>query len=186
MKLAGALFITALTVFIGYSSPPSNVAPAGASPPQSRSVQPPVDSYQLIPLKLYWNGRTDNLTATSSLSQKDSAAGYQLVRTEGYVFTKPTPGTVPLKQYWSGERRDYHLTMTAQAEKDALSAGYRFVRIEGYGYSSPQPGTVALNLYWNDDRKDNFMATTAQAGLDATNGGYHLVRTEGYIIPDCH
>ena len=192
-RITGTLLIAALTIFTGCSSAPKRGALPGPIPPPSPAIQRQPDfvppspySYELIPLKLYWNGRTDNMTTTSPLDQQDTVAGYQFVRTEGYVFTKPQTGTVPLKQYWSAQRAEYQLTMTAQSEKDALSAGYRFIRVEGYTYLSWQPGAVPLNLFWNPDRQDNFVAASAQSGLDATNGGYHFVRTEGYIIPDCH
>jgi hypothetical protein len=192
-KIAGKLLIIALMIFTGCAIAPKRVAIPGLLPLPSPAIHPQPDfislssySYELVPLKLYWNGRTDNMTTMAPLDQQDTVAGYQLVRTEGYVFTKQQTGTVPLKQYWSAQRADYQLTMTAQSEKDALSAGYRFIRVEGYAYPSWQPGAVPLNLYWNPDRQDNFVAATAQAGLDATNGGYHFVRAEGYIIPDCH
>jgi hypothetical protein len=193
MKITGTLLVAILTIFTGCSSPPQRVALSGPIPSPSPAIQSQSDfvppnsySYELIPLKLYWNGRTDNMTTTAPLDQQDTVAGYQFVRIEGYVFTKPQTGTVPLKQYWSAERADYQLTMTAQSEKDALSAGYRFIRVEGYTYPSWQPGLVPLNLYYNPDRQDNFVAASAQAGLDATNTAYHYVRTEGYIIPDRH
>lgn len=193
MKITRTLLITALAIFTGCSSTQHKIVRIGPVPPPSPAIQTQPDfvppssySYELVPLKLYWNGRTDNMTTTAPLDQQDTVAGYQFVRTEGYVFTKQQTGTVPLKQYWGAQRADYQLTMTAQSEKDALSAGYRFIRVEGYAYPSWQPGLVPLNLYYNPDRQDNFVAASAQSGLDATNGGYHFVRMEGYVIPDCH
>ena len=35
------------------------------------------------------------MTTTAPLDQQDTVAGYQFVRTEGYVFTKQQTGTVP-------------------------------------------------------------------------------------------
>jgi hypothetical protein len=186
MKLTGGLLIAALVAGAGCSGPSHSVVrvthvQSEINPPPEWTA--PAYSYELIPLKLYWNGRSDNLTTASPLGQQESVAGYQFVRTEGYVFTKMQGGTVPLKQYWSIERGEYQLTMTAQAEREAVAAGYRFVRVEGYAYPTWQPGAVPLKLFWNPDRQDNFTLATLAAGLDATNGGYHFVRIEGYVLP---
>jgi hypothetical protein len=39
---------------------------------------------------------------------------------------------VPLRLYYSDERRDNFTTATDQGRRDAEAAGYRFVRFEGY------------------------------------------------------
>lgn len=39
---------------------------------------------------------------------------------------------VPLRLYYSDDRRDNFTTATDQERRDAEAAGYRFVRFEGY------------------------------------------------------
>jgi hypothetical protein len=89
-------------------------------------------------LKLYWSeARGDNFTTATKQGKADAkAAGYQFIRTEGYVYRKQRRGTVPLKLYWNPNREDNFTTSTQQGEADAKAAGYQFIRIEGYVYSS--------------------------------------------------
>ncbi|MGA9777239.1 MAG: HEAT repeat domain-containing protein [Limisphaerales bacterium] len=155
---------------------------AGCATSQRQAGQP---AHELAALKLYWNGRTDNFTAATQVSEDDARAkGYGFVRVEGYVFTDQSPGTVPLKQFWNAKRHDYFLTATARGEQNAEKAGYKFVRIEGYVYATRQPGTVPLKLFLSNKRRDHFTTSSLQGEQDARAAGYRFVRTEGYVIPE--
>ncbi len=87
-------------------------------------------------LKLFWSSnRGDHFSATSSGGEQDAmAAGYQFVRTEGYILPVKQPGTVPLKLYWSSGRKDNFSTASQQGVHAAEAAGYRYARIQGYVY----------------------------------------------------
>jgi len=87
-------------------------------------------------LKLFWSqNRGDYFISASSHGEDDArAAGYQFVRTEGFILPFEKPGTVPLKLYWSSSRKDNFTTATSQGVHDAEAAGYRFARIQGYVY----------------------------------------------------
>ena len=87
-------------------------------------------------LKLFWSrSRGDHFSAASSGGEHDAmAAGYQFVRTEGYILPFKQPGTVPLKLYWSSGRKDNLSTASQQGVHAAEAAGYRYARIQGYVY----------------------------------------------------
>jgi hypothetical protein len=144
------------------------------------------DSPVLLPLKLYWHPeRSDYLTVCSPQGLQDAKEkGYELLRTEGYVFSAAQPGTVPLKLYRSPDGSDYFLTATPQGDKASKTAGYDFIRTEGYVYSGPQPGAVPLKLYWSEQRRDDFTTGSNQGEQDATANGYQFVRVEGYLVRD--
>jgi len=87
-------------------------------------------------LKLFWSSnRGDHFSTASSGGAQDAmAAGYQFVRTEGYILPVKQPGTVPLKLYWSSGRKDNFSTASQQGVHAAEGAGYRYARIQGYVY----------------------------------------------------
>jgi len=72
----------------------------------SLGCQPYTKPRTSSPMVSMWSGsRSDNFTtATSAGISSGFAAGYQKVRTEGWVFPTQQPGTVPLKLYWSSAR----------------------------------------------------------------------------------
>ena len=133
--------------------------------------------------------RGDNATASVGQSLYDilrssNVLDYGLAYTEGWLFTFPAPGTIPLDLYYHDAREDHFLVATPASRSAAEEAGYRFVRREGYAYGSRQPGTVALELFWSQDRADNF-TTTSELGKDhARAAGYASVKTEAYIFSD--
>jgi hypothetical protein len=138
-----------------------------------------------VPLLLYWSAeRGDNFTTATAQGQADAeAAGYVLVRTEGYVYSQQVSGTIPLVLYRSPNGNDNFTTATAQGQADAKAAGYVLVRTEGYIFPTPAPDLVPLLLYWSAQRHDNFTTATAQGEADAKAAGYVLARIEGYIFP---
>jgi len=99
-------------------------------------------------LKLFWSqNRGDHFSSASSRGEHDArAAGYQFVRTEGYILPIEKPGTVPLKLYWSSNRKDNFTTATSQGAHDAEAAGYRFARIQGYVYPASKCQGKSLPL----------------------------------------
>jgi ethanolamine utilization microcompartment shell protein EutL len=136
-----------------------------------------------VALKLYYSqAREDNFTtATQAGKQSAIDAGYQKIRTEGYVFPKQRPGTVPLKLYYSQAREDNFTTATQQGEQSAIDAGYQFIRIEGYVFPNRRRGTVPLKLYYSQAREDNFTTATQQGKQSAIDAGYQFIRNEGYV-----
>jgi len=151
----------------GCAAPTTKVSPVSVAPVP-----------ELLPLNLYWNG-SDNYTSLGGDAEK---AGYHLVRTEGFVFARPQPGTVPLKQYWSARRHDHWLLTGDIPKSVAKNGAYKFVRIEGYAYADAQPGTAPLKMF-SLLRGDNFSTATAQGEKDAINAGYGFRRILGYVIP---
>lgn len=138
---------------------------------------------ELKPLQLYWDGR-DNYTVATVAGENDAAArGYRFVRIEGYVFSRPVPGTAPLKQYWSEPRHDYWLLARPIPKNVERNGAYVFVRIEGYAYTNAQPGTVPLKAF-SRVRGDNFLTPTKQGETDARAAGYGLRHLgQAYVIP---
>lgn len=116
-------------------------------------------------LKLYWNAaRKDNFsTATTAGQDSAVAGGYNLIRTEGYVFTNAQgTSTVPLKTYYSDARQDNVLVTPGASEDAAKASGYRYVRTEGH---IPKTTPYALIwTYWDAVREDN-LATKQLSAL---------------------
>jgi hypothetical protein len=52
--------------------------------------------------------------------------------TAGIIEVKIFLALVPLRLYYSDDRRDNFTTATDQGRRDAEAAGYKFVRVEGY------------------------------------------------------
>jgi len=137
----------------------------------------------------YSSKRGDNATASVNQSLFDilrpsNDLDYGLAYAEGWIFTFPAPGTVPLDLYYHDSREDHFLIATAESRRAADEAGYRLVRREGYAYDSQQPGTVPLELFWSQDRADNF-TTTSEVGKGHANAAeYASVKTEAYVFSD--
>jgi hypothetical protein len=91
---------------------------------------------------------------------------------------------VPLKLYYSDERRDNFTTATQDGIRSAEAAGYRYVRDEGMIYSrqDDNAGLVPLRLYYSDERRDNFTTATQDGIRSAEAAGYRYVRDEGYVF----
>jgi hypothetical protein len=135
-----------------------------------------------------WNAsRTDYSTVAAVDRPTMDSNGYKWLYSEGWIFDRQAPQTVPLQLYWNASRNDYFTTATADGINSAIGAGYTFVRTEGYVYQAPLPeGTIyhALNLYWNAASQDNFTTANDKAQTAALAAGYIFVRTEGYILDD--
>jgi M6 family metalloprotease-like protein len=106
---------------------------------------------------------------------------YELVRVEGMVLSPDAPqppGTQPLVNWWSEERRENFLTtdLRWRGRVGDVRSGYVLTRVEGYVYEQPVAGTVALRGYWNGTRRDN-LATTDGELRPGYSGGAVL----GYI-----
>jgi hypothetical protein len=131
-----------------------------------------------VPVWLYWNSaRTENVTTKVSL------VGFEKIRIEGYLFTNPHPGTVPVKTFYHDSRDDYALVATAKGEADMIAAGYRYIRTEGYGFAQPFPTSVPLKMYWNASRNDHVTVAETRSQQDQVNSGYSYVRTEAFLFP---
>ena len=126
--------------------------------------------------------RGDNVAAASAASvARALAAHFERQRTEGYVFSEPAPGLVPLKAYWN-EALDAHDEMaTAEGEREALTAGYAFDGAQGFIYADPHPGTRPLKHYRDAGETHGLVTATPEGEADAAARGYHFVRIEGYV-----
>jgi hypothetical protein len=136
-----------------------------------------------IPLDQFFDpSRGDNVAAASTTSVKRAlAAQYQRQRTEGYVFSEPAPGLVPLKVYWNEALNAHDEMATAEGERDALGAGYAFDGAQGFIYTDPHPDTRPLKHYSDPSNTHGLVTATPQGEADAAARGYHFVRIEGYV-----
>jgi hypothetical protein len=100
----------------------------------------------------------------------------------GEVFTRPRPGTVPLRLYYDRRRGD-SVTTTSYYGKSS-GKEYPFVRIEGYIYQKPQPETLMLGLYYNARSHDHLTTARPDIAVRAEEEGYVLQRIEGYVPRD--
>jgi hypothetical protein len=124
------------------------------------------------------------------------APGYRLLRVEGAVlspdFPQP-PDTVPLYNFWNGERQDNFLTSDRSWTEVENKDGYARSRLEGYIYMEPKAGTVPLVSLWSGAARDNYSTTdprlafaTGAAGnaTDSVSGrDYDIYRVAGYLLP---
>jgi hypothetical protein len=141
---------------------------------------------EFSPLNQYGHpGRQDNtLVATEAGRAAAAAAGYEFVRTEGWIDTYVPPGferqgASSLDIYWHAGRADSFTTATDEGRRSAAAAGYVFARTEGWVTTGG--GRHRLDLYWHAGRGDNFTTATDDGRRSAAAAGYALVRTEGWI-----
>ena len=136
-----------------------------------------------VPLDQFFDAsRGDNLAAASAVSvARALAAHYQRQRTEGYVFSDPGPGLVPLKAYWNEALNAHDEMATAEGEREALVAGYGFDGAQGFIYADPHPDTRPLKHYRDAGDTHGLVTATAEGEADAAARGYHFVRIEGYV-----
>jgi hypothetical protein len=87
-----------------------------------------------VPLRSWWSAaRADNvLSAAAATDGALAAAGYELLRTEGFIFTSALTNTTAMQLYWNAATTD-HATSTTGAP--AFFSGYSFVRNEGFALS---------------------------------------------------
>lgn len=134
---------------------------------------------EMAPLESYSDGHDSYTTATAEGKAEAKAAGYHLVRVEGFVFKNPQTNTVPLKQFLSVKRHDYAL-LGGSEPKFFKRGGYKFVRIEGYAYVQSQPDTVALKRFKQGTR-DDLATATVEGEKEARATGYAFQRIEAYV-----
>jgi len=146
-----------------------------ATEPRQAAVPAP----KMVPLKLFYDGRDYYTTATPQGEAEAKTGGYHLIRIEGYVFTDPQSGTVPLRQYW-GETRHDHMLLGTDPAKFKKNASNRLVRIEGFAYSEPQSDTVPLKRF-SLTRGDNFTLATSPSEKEALAKGYVFRHVEAYV-----
>ena len=118
--------------------------------------------------------------------RRKSAKYAQWGGVQGRIFATQQAGTVPLKLYWSAERKDNFSTATAWGEAAAKWAGYTFVRIQGYVYpnTDSRPNTIPLRSFWGQivGWLDNW-TTTNQAVIDVLKGwGWLDTGVQAYIL----
>ena len=143
----------------------------------------PVATSARVPLDQFFDAsRGDNVAAASAVSvARALAAHYQRQRTEGYVFSEPAPGLVPLKAYWNEALNAHDEMATAEGEREALGAGYAFDGSQGFIYADPHPDTRPLKHYRDSGDTHGLVTATADGEADAAARGYHFVRIEGYV-----
>jgi len=99
--------------------------------------QPDANTPGAIPFIDYWN--PDYLDNYGTTDPKTPSGYYPAVFTNGYVFSKYQPNTVPLKLYWSEGRRDMLTVASAEGIAYAQSNNYSLVNSTvGYVYSTPR------------------------------------------------
>jgi hypothetical protein len=129
--------------------------------------------------------RTDYSTVAPVDRPTMDSNGYKWLYSDGWIFDKQAPQTVPLQLYWNASRNDYLTAATPEAINYAISVGYTFVRTEGYIYQAPLPeGTIyrALDLYWSPANQDYLTTANDEAEQAAMAAGYAFVQTQGYIL----
>jgi hypothetical protein len=146
-----------------------------ATQAQATSAKAPLDQF-------HDPARGDDVAAASVGGiERILAAHYQRVRTEGYVFTEPGPGLIPLKAYWN-EAVGAHIDVASpETEREAQSAGYVFDGAQGYVYADPHPGARPLKLFHDAGGGHDLLTATDEGQADALARGYLFVRIEGYL-----
>lgn len=119
--------------------------------------------------------------ASAAGAARAQAAGYRRLRTEGYVFTQPFPGAIPLKAYWNETLGAHETVATPEGERDALAAGYFFDGAQGFIYADPRPGTRPLKLFRNAALGHELVTASPDGEAAAMAEGYEFVRIEGYV-----
>lgn len=147
-------------------------------------------------LRSFWYGVAEDhltaagagLTAITGYEQAIRTGVHSYVRDEGFLFTSPTPGMVPVYAYYRLHQRpngstrfDYFLGATSQAAADAAALGYAIVTIDGFCYATQQPDTVPLKRYWHAGRGDYFTLAAAASEAAAVANGYQNVGTECFV-----
>lgn len=153
-------------------------------PPTPEPPWPTPDPTRMRKLVTWYNYQTDD-SLTFSLEETGRRAareGYQYIGDSGgFVYADQRQGTVPLRLFYSSQRRDYFTTATSAGESSAITAGYTLVGIEGYIYPSYQVQSVPLKLLWSPSKQDNFTTASTQYETGALASGYALARIEGYV-----
>jgi len=91
----------------------------------------------LAPLKLFESATGAHVTVGTLQGERAQGDGATFFGVQGYVLTRPAPGTVPLKQFRNAATGHDMLVASADGEADAKAAGYVFERIEGYATPAP-------------------------------------------------
>ena len=126
--------------------------------------------------------RTEHATVAQFESGSLNSSGYQWSSSEGWLFAKQAPQTVPLQLYWNASRNDFFTTASADGINSAVAAGYTFVRTQGYVYRTQQPGTIPIYTLWNAASQDNLLTSQPGTQMWALANGYSYVRVEGYVF----
>jgi M6 family metalloprotease-like protein len=103
------------------------------------SPQPP----DTVPLHSWYSpSRGDNFVtsdpAWSPASGTTRAPDYRFVRLEGYVYTRPFMGTLPLRSWWNGTVEDNRATTDPEWSGRNGREGYGFYRSEGFVLPDPR------------------------------------------------
>jgi hypothetical protein len=166
--------------------------------------------YHPFSMELHSSGEQSVYTITGRIEITHSprrlferSGGYSVPQLEGYIFDPDgpaPPNTVPLRRWWSEERKDSFTTSNpafANPVRDSFSPDYRLssgVRggLQGYVFDprsiSAPAGAVALRTWWSDERKDNWTAADLFSKAGATrvlSPDYQLIEhypLDGYIF----
>ena len=134
-------------------------------------------------LDQYYDATSGDYFAAAATTSIDRAisAHYQRLRTEGYVFTEPAAGLIPLKAFWNESRAAHEEVATPENEREALATGYEFDGAQGYIYADPHPGTRPLKHFSDPSHVHALLTATAEGDADAVGRGFGFDRIEGYI-----
>lgn len=92
--------------------------------------------------RYYSSSRVDHWTTTAMVPD----AYLSVVKSYGYVFTRPQPGMIELKDCYIPSWDDH---MISNSATECTASNVKTLRTIGWVWSSPQPGTVPLyRCYW--------------------------------------
>lgn len=131
----------------------------------------------ISPMYRYYNPTTGDHFYTTDLRELEKGKdGYRREGIEGHVFTRRSPGTIPLHRYWNGEN---HFYTTDFKELGKGRNGYVYEGIECYVYSKQRQGTVPLYRYSSNN--DHFYTTDFRE-LGRGRDGYVYEGIQCYIL----
>jgi len=96
-----------------------------------------------LPLTLYYSEANTDYAAV--LNYNMTTSGYQFVSVQGYVYSKPQLGTIPLDLYFSKARHDNYLVGSESSRDDAAAGEYVLVGRQGYAYPGPHYVPVSVS-----------------------------------------
>jgi uncharacterized protein with LGFP repeats len=157
--------------------------PAPDSPANSDTGSSVPIAATRAPLDQFYDPISGDHIAAASAPSIDRAvsAHYQRLRTEGYVFTEPGPGLIPLKSLWSESRAAHDEVAIPENEREALAGGYEFDGTQGFIFADPHSGSRPLKHFRDSSHNHALLTATAEGEADAAARGYIFDRIEGYI-----
>ncbi|WP_404827412.1 hypothetical protein [Ferribacterium limneticum] len=112
----------------------------------------------------------DHFYTTSPTGELAQKAGYKVEGVAGFVYSNPSPNTVPLYRWFKSTNGAHFYTTDANGEI-AGSQGYKAEGIAFYCAASARPGTVPFYRWFRKTDGMHFY-TTSESGELAPSVGY--------------